>query len=1205
MTPEFIHLRLRTEFSLVDSLVRVKPLIGALEEMGMPACGVTDHCNFFGLVKFYKAAQGSGVKPIGGADFWVREDADGDDPYMVTLLAMTPKGYKNITELISLGYQQGQHQGDPYIRRDWLRQYSEDVIVLSGGKFGDVGVALLNGKSEVASSLLQGWMKDFPSRFYVELQRTGRAQDEEYLHAAVDLAGQLQCPVVATNDVRFLTASEFDVHEARVCIGESRALDDPRRERRYSEEQYLRTPAEMHELFSDIPEALQNTVEIAKRCNLEIELGTYYLPDFPIPDDFEEDPYFQKKVPYETFSNHAKKAMSEKWQGREHEEEYASMLRTNIFFQKISYEGLDERLGFLFDTSAPDFPQIYQTYLDRLLFELNIIMQMGFPGYFLIVMDFIQWAKDHEIPVGPGRGSGAGSLVAYVQKITDIDPLEYDLLFERFLNPERVSMPDFDVDFCMENRDKVISYVADNYGRDAVSQIITFGTMAAKAVVRDVARVQGKSYGLADKLSKMIPPDPGMKLKVAFEQEEILREFLSADEEAQEIWDMALQLEGLTRNVGKHAGGVVIAPTKLTDFAPLYCDETGSGLVTQYDKGDVEDAGLVKFDFLGLRTLTIIDWARKMIDLKRARLGEEPLIIEAIPLDDGKTFKLLKAAETTAVFQLESRGMKDLIKRLQPDDIEDMIALVALFRPGPLDSGMVDDFVNRKHGRAEVAYPDAKYQHEKLEPILKPTYGVIVYQEQVMQIAQELAGYSLGGADMLRRAMGKKKPEEMAKQRSTFEDGAKGEGVNPDLAMKIFDLVEKFAGYGFNKSHSAAYAVVSYQTAWLKAHYPSEFMAATISSDMDKTDKVVTFIEECREMGLNLLPPDVNQGEFHFNVDLEGNVIYGLGAIKGLGEGPIENIIEARKDGPFTDLFDFCARIDPRRVNKRALEAMIRSGAFDGIGPKIDRDYDRALMFSAMPEASKAAEQSAANANAGMVDLFGDVVPSSDSDGDVYEEFRKVRSWSIKERLNGEKDTLGLYLTGHPIEEYRHELKYLVSSRISDLKPDKSNQNVAGLVVGLRVMKTKRGDTMAFVTLDDRSGRIECAVFADTYHEYRDKLVKDGMLVIEGQVNFDDYSGGLKMRADKVRSLADARIDLARGLIINVQSERLAANFPKQLADMLGPYREGRCMVKLNYQRNDAKGRLLFGQSWRVRPQDELLENLREVCGRDNVSLEY
>ncbi|MEC8426851.1 MAG: DNA polymerase III subunit alpha, partial [Pseudomonadota bacterium] len=570
-------------------------------------------------------------------------------------------------------------------------------------------------------------------------------------------------------------------------IGESRALDDPRRERRYSEQQYLRSPQEMQELFQDIPEALENTVEIAKRCSLDIELGTYYLPDYPIPDDFEQDPFFTNNIPYETLSGFASTAMAEKWQGREQEDAYADMLRTNIFFQKISYEGLDERLSFLFDVEDPSFPETKKAYIERLQFELNIIMQMGFPGYFLIVMDFIQWAKDHDIPVGPGRGSGAGSLVAYVQKITDLDPLEYDLLFERFLNPERVSMPDFDVDFCMDKRDQVIQYTADTYGRDAVSQIVTFGTMAAKAVVRDVARVQGKSYGLADKLSKMIPPTPGMTLTQALKEEPMLVEFLDTDSEAQEIWDMALQLEGLTRNLGKHAGGVVIAPTLLTDFAPLYCDETGSGLVTQYDKGDVEDAGLVKFDFLGLRTLTIIDWAKKMIDKRREKQGEEPLVIEAIPLDDPKTFKLLKAAETTAVFQLESRGMKDLIKRLQPDNIEDMIALVALFRPGPLDSGMVDDFVNRKHGRAEVAYPDAKYQHEKLEPILKPTYGVIVYQEQVMQIAQELAGYSLGGADLLRRAMGKKKPEEMAKQRSTFEEGAASQGVDPELAMKIFD----------------------------------------------------------------------------------------------------------------------------------------------------------------------------------------------------------------------------------------------------------------------------------------------------------------------------------------------------------------------------------------------------------------------------------
>ena len=921
----------------------------------------------------------------------------------------------------------------------------------------------------------------------------------------------------------------------------------------------------MTELFSDLPEAIANTLEIAKRCTVNIQMGKYFLPEYPIPEGLTEAD----------------------------------------FFRKITREGLEQRLERILDSAAADYAERRKVYDDRLNFELDIIVQMGFPGYFLIVMDFIQWAKDHDIPVGPGRGSGAGSPVAYSLKITDLDPLQYDLLFERFLNPERVSMPDFDIDFCMDNRDKVISYVADNYGRDAVSQIITFGTMAAKAVVRDVARVQGKSYGLADKLSKMIPPTPGMTLDVALEQEAILREFLATDGDAQEIWEMAKQLEGLTRNVGKHAGGVVIAPTKLTDFSPLYCDETGSGLVTQFDKNDVEEAGLVKFDFLGLRTLTIIDWARIMIDKQRAKKGEPPLDISALPLDDPKTFALLKRAETTAVFQLESRGMKDLIKRLQPDNLEDLIALVALFRPGPLESGMVDDFINRKHGRAQVAYPDAKFQHMSLKPVLEPTYGVIVYQEQVMQIAQVLAGYTLGGADMLRRAMGKKKPEEMAKQREVFEAGAKSQGIDPDLAVKIFDLVEKFAGYGFNKSHSAAYALVSYQTAWLKAHYPAHFMAATMSSDMDKTDKVVTFIEECRQMKLKMLPPDVNSGEFHFTVDDAGNIIYGLGAIKGLGEGPVESIIAARKDGPFKNLFDFCARVDPRKLNKRALEALIRSGAADNLGPGINLDHDRAVMFAAMNEAVKTAEQSAANNNAGMMDLFGDVIPSGGGNEDVYSDFHRVRSWTMKERLNSEKETLGLYLTGHPIDEYESELNHFVSSRIANLKPEKSNQTVAGLVVAQRVMKTKRGDTMAFVTLDDRTGRIEVAIFADAYNQFRDLLLKDGLLVIQGQVSYDDYSGMLKMRADNISLLADVRQEKARELCLELDSASLAANFTRELEGILEPYREGRCPLVIDYRRSNARAQLRLGAGWQVRPEDDLLQRLRDNYGADCVRLVY
>ncbi len=1245
MITDFVHLRLHTEYSLIDSTIRIKKLVSAVADMDMPAVAITDQCNFYGLIKLYTAAQSTGIKPIIGADFWVREEGEDAKNSMICLLAMNHTGYLNIIQLISKGFQEGQYHGSPYVRREWISQLSEGVIALSAGRQGDIGQALLGGRNGEAKALLKNWQKDFPDRFYIELHRTGRNNEEAYLHAAVELAADQQIPVVATNDVRFLQADEFEAHEARVCIGEGRTLDDPRRERRYNEQQYLRTPEEMAELFSDIPEALANTVEIAKRCNVDIELGKYYLPDYPIPDNISSDPFFKEYIPYETLEGYAKAAMEQQWADRKESPEYQEMLTTNVFFQKISYEGLYKRLDVIFpikkiEKNTPEYNELLKEYIDRLQYELNIIMQMGFPGYFLIVMDFIQWAKEHDIPVGPGRGSGAGSLVAYSQYITDLDPLEYDLLFERFLNPERVSMPDFDIDFCMDNRDQVINYVAENYGRDAVSQIITFGTMAAKAVVRDVARVQGKSYGLADKLSKMIPMDIGITLTKAYDQEETLREFLANDGDAQEIWDMSLLLEGVTRNVGKHAGGVVIAPTKLTDFSPLFCDETGKGLVTQYDKNDVESAGLVKFDFLGLRTLTIIDWAVKMVNRVREQNHEELLDISQIDLGDVETYKMLKTAETTAVFQLESRGMKDLIKRLQPDDIEDMTALVALFRPGPLQSGMVDDFINRKHGRAQVAYPDAKYQHEKLKPILEPTYGVIVYQEQVMQIAQELAGYTLGGADLLRRAMGKKKPEEMAKQREVFESGAKDQGVDPELAIKIFDLVEKFAGYGFNKSHSAAYAVVSYQTAWLKTHYPAEFMAATMSSDMDKTDKVVTFVEECRSMKLSLLPPDVNSGEYQFTVDKDENIIYGLGAIKGLGEGPVESILEARKTGPFTDLFDFCSRVDPRKVNKRALEALIRSGAFDTIGPKVfvpqpairktsssrkrnsqnitpkpdvlDLDQTRAMLMVALPEAVKTAEQNQANENAGMGDLFGDVLPGSTSgDEKIYQEFHRVRRWSMKERLNGENETLGLYLTGHPIDEYGEEVKYLVSSRIADLTADKKSRKIAGLVVAMRVMKTKRGDTMGFITLDDRSGRIEIAIFADTYTQYRDKLIKDALLIVEGQVSHDDYSGGLKMRADSVVALEDARRDQLRAICIHWHSNKISTDCQQILSRIVEPYRiqpngdvHG-CDLLVNYQRADASALLRLPIEWRIQPVDEVIGQLKEAFGMENLVLKY
>ena len=1162
MTQEFVHLRLHSEYSLVDGLVRLKPLAQKVAELKMPAVALTDFNNFFGLVKFYKACQSNGIKPILGSEVIIQDDVEETGGSQLVLLICNDIGYKNLTELISRAYQEGQKQSTPTVKLEWLEGHSDGLIALSGGRLGEIGIALISGRKSDAENSLARLMRLFPQRFYLELQRTGRQDEEDYLHSVIDLSANFDCPVVATNDVRFLIRDEFEAHEARVCIHEGRTLDDPRRERRFSEDQYLRSAEEMFELFSDIPEALENTIEIAKRCNLNLKLGSHFLPDYPIPEG----------------------------------------LTIEEFFKRESYDGLNLRLENVFDSSATDFEAKRKLYYERLQFEIDIIVEMGFPGYFLIVMDFIRWAKVNDIPVGPGRGSGAGSLVAYAMKITDLDPIQYDLLFERFLNPERVSMPDFDVDFCMEGRDRVIEYVAEQYGRDAVSQIVTFGTMAAKAVVRDVARVQGKSYGLADKLSKLIPFEVGMTLEKAVEQEDDLNDFLKSDDEAAEIWDMAMQLEGISRNCGKHAGGVVISPSRITDFSPIYCDESGHGVVTQFDKNDVEDAGLVKFDFLGLRTLTIIDWAIKMINATREKNGEDSLILERIPLDDADTFALMQRAETTAVFQLESRGMKELIKKMGPDRFEDIVALVALFRPGPLQSGMVDDFINRKKGRAEVSYPHPQYQHECLKASLEPTYGIILYQEQVMQIAQVMGGYTLGGADILRRAMGKKNASEMAKQRDLFVEGAIGKGFAKDLASNIFDLMEKFAGYGFNKSHSAAYALLAYQTGWLKTHYPAEFMAATISSDMDKTDKVVTFIDECRSMNLQLLPPDVNHGMFQFSVDDKGSVLYGLGAIKGLGEGPIEAIITARESGEFKNIFDFCARVDGRKVNKRALEAMIRGGAMDQIGPEGDISYRRAVMLACMDEAVKLAEQHIRNQVSGMGDLFGDSIVDSAPEIS-YLAFDGVKSLSVKDRLNGEKDTLGLYLTGHPIDEYESELKKMFPHRIANLRSGKDSLTISGMIVAMRILKNKRGDNFAFLTLDDKSGRIEISVWAEKFNAYRDILVKDALLVIKGVISEDDFTGGLKMVAESIQSIYQARCSklLCLELLVSEGGTDWVDNF----RSTINGYRNGNCSVFVNYEQEHARCALKLGSDWKVQPQDGLLIALREQFGEKSVILRY
>ncbi|BCK16755.1 DNA polymerase III subunit alpha [Vibrio cholerae] len=1155
--PKFIHLRIHSDFSMVDGLSKVPPLVKKVAAMGMPAMALTDFTNLCGLVKFYSTAHNCGVKPIIGADFTLQSEEFGDELTKLTLLAKNNVGYKNLTLLISKAYLRGHVQHQPVIDKAWLVEHAEGLIVLSGGKSGEVGRALLKGNQQQVERCIEFYQTHFAAHFYLELIRTGRADEESYLHFALDVAEQYDLPVVATNEVVFITEESFEAHEIRVAIHDGYTLEDPRRPKNYSPKQYLRSEAEMCELFADIPEALANSVEIAKRCNVTVRLGEYFLPNFPTGGMAIED-----------------------------------------FLVMKSREGLEERLEFLFpdpEVRAKRRPE----YDERLQIELDVINQMGFPGYFLIVMEFIQWSKDNDIPVGPGRGSGAGSLVAYALKITDLDPLEYDLLFERFLNPERVSMPDFDVDFCMDKRDQVIDHVAEMYGRDAVSQIITFGTMAAKAVIRDVGRVLGHPFGFVDRISKLVPPDPGMTLEKAFIAEPALQELYDADEEVKELIDKCRILEGCTRNAGKHAGGVVISPTAITDFAPIYCDAEGNFPVTQFDKNDVETAGLVKFDFLGLRTLTIIDWALGLVNPRLKKAGKPPVRIEAIPLDDARSFRNLQDAKTTAVFQLESRGMKELIKRLQPDCFEDIIALVALFRPGPLQSGMVDNFIDRKHGREAISYPDEKWQHESLKEILEPTYGIILYQEQVMQIAQVLSGYTLGGADMLRRAMGKKKPEEMAKQRAVFQEGAEKNGVDGELAMKIFDLVEKFAGYGFNKSHSAAYALVSYQTLWLKTHYPAEFMAAVMTADMDNTEKVVGLVDECKNMGLTVLPPDINSGLYRFNVDDNGAIVYGIGAIKGVGEGPIEAILEARnKGGYFKDLFDFCARIDLKKVNKRVIEKLILAGALDRLGPH------RAAMMASVDDAVRAASQHHQAEAFGQADMFGVL---TDAPEEVEQKYTQVPEWPEKVRLEGERETLGLYLTGHPVDEYLKELTKYTSCRLNEAAPTRRDQSltVAGLVIAARVMTTKRGTRIGLMTLDDRSGRMEVMLYSEALDRYAEWLEKDKILVVSGQVSFDDFNGGLKMSAREVMDLGSAREKFARGLSISILQSQIDQQFFERFSHILEPHRAGTVPVNVYYQRPDARARLTLGTEWRVTPSDTLLDELKQLLGHDQVELEF
>ncbi len=1145
----FVHLHVHTEYSLVDSVIRIQSLIAQTRKLEMPAVAMTDVSNVYGMVKFYRAALASGIKPLIGVDAWIENTANPTTPTRLILLVQNETGYGNLSRLVTRAHREGQHQNRACMHLDWLRDAGSGLIALSGAQQGELGQALLTGNRNRADQLLLDYARIFPDRFYIELHRVGRRDDAEYGELALDVAEAKGLPVVATNDVHFLHAEDFDVHEVRVCIQDSRVLNDARRPRRYTNQQYLRTASEMAELFSDVPEALENTLRVAERCNFALAIGDYYLPNFPVPE----------------------------------EKSVEQQLRDQ------SEAGLARRLSDLRKDRAQDFDE--GVYHQRLEHELEVVTHMGFPGYFLIVADFISWAKDNGIPVGPGRGSGAGSLVAYSLGITELDPIEHGLLFERFLNPERVSLPDFDIDFCMEGRDRVIDYVAQRYGRDKVSQIITHGTMAARAVVRDVGRVMGMPYGYVDKIAKLIPFEVGMTLDKALEQEELLREQYEQDDDVHQLLDTARNLEGLARTVGKHAGGVVIAPSALTEFTPLYCEQGSEQTVTQLDKDDLEAIGLVKFDFLGLRTLTIIDKTVKHINAARRAANEPLLVLDDLPMDDKPTYKLLRACQTTALFQLESRGMQDLIKRLQPDRFEDLVALVALYRPGPLQSGMVEDFIDRKHGRAAMAYP-----HPELEPVLKPTYGVILYQEQVMEIARVLAGYSLGAADLLRRAMGKKKASEMARQRAFFVDGARQRQVRESVATHIFDLMEKFAGYGFNKSHSAAYALITYQTAWLKAHYPAEFMAASLSADMEHTDKVVRLISACRDMDIEVLPPDINSCGYVFQARQSDQILYGLGAVKGIGFAVIESIVREREqNGEFSDLFDLCDRIGTKRLNRRALESLIRAGALDGLGAH------RAALMATLPIALEAADQESSARDAGQSDLFG--VRTSAA---TVRHYREADEWSEAQRLLAEKETLGLYLSGHPIDRYRGELDQLVDSRLADLNPSQDRSMVvAGLVVALRIMNTRRGDRMAFVTLDDNTARLEIAVFSELFAHSRDVLHKDGLLIVQGQVSVDDFTGGFRMSADAVFDLDQARAELAHRLIINLDHDALSNDLLTALQAALKRHLGGTCPVTFHYLTAGEEGDLSAGDSWRVRLSGELLEALSELVGPQAVRVQY
>ena len=1166
---EFVHLRLHSAYSIVDGLVRMPALIERLGALGMPAVALTDQNNLFALVKFYRAAVAGGIKPIVGCDLSVLSD-DGQR-YPMTVLARDGDGYRNLLELVSDMWRRDRSEdaAGPTIEAERLRARAGGLIALSGGRLGDVGVAALNGQAELAEQRALAWRDAFPDAWYLEVQRLGREGDEAWVQQAVDLARRCDCPLVATNDVRFLTAQDYDAHEAKVCIHQSEMLANPKRRRDYRPEQYLRSAEEMAALFADLPEAVENSVEIAMRCNVTLALDEVKMPKYPLPEGASDE------------SSHLR------------QEAFAGLAQR-------------QRAGTLHDADATGPPS--SAHVERLEHELSVIDRMGFAGYFLIVMEFVRWARDNGVPVGPGRGSGAGSLAAFALGITNLDPLRYGLLFERFLNPERVSMPDFDIDFCIENRDRVIEHVMERYGADQASQIITFGTMAARAVVRDVARVQGKPYSVGDKLARMVPAGPNMTLDSALAQEPALAVHLREDDEAREVWDTAVLLEGLVRNAGKHPGGVVIAPGRLTDFTALYCDESNN-VVTQFDMKDDEAVGLVKFDFLGLRTLSVIQWACEMINARLAATGRPPMDIDDIPLDDPDTYALMGRGDTIAVFQLDSSGMRKMLRDMRADRFEDLIAAVALYRPGPMEN--IPQYLRRKHGEEPVSYP-----HPSLEEVLRETYGIPVYQEQVMQIAQTMAGYSLGQADLLRRAIGKKIHAEMERQHQLFRDGAVERGASHAQAEQVFALMEKFADYGFNKSHAAAYALVAYQTGWLKAHWPQEFMAALMSFEVNSTDRMDMLINECRNQSIALLAPDVNASATRFTVTESNAVLCGLSAIKGVGVSLAEDIVRGRKEGRYEDWFDFCVRGSPNGLNRLSLEALIQSGACDGLAPG-DRapESRRASLLSMVDDAIQFVRQQHDQSEGGIADIFGDTLSAVRQDLNARQGARingaRPAPLSRRQCLEAEHRALGFYLSGHPADLYQRELKDLKITPLRELPKylargqRRSVQWVAGWLLGARRVFGRQQPPMRIATLEDGHRRMEVRIPEQVEAACgSEALQKRSLLVVHGELR-SEQGAGTSMRAREVLRLVDMRAARASRLLLRMRAEQIDEALPVQLRQLLGDAGSGPCPLAIEVDAERVMGAIVLGDAWHVQPSDELLERLADAYGPGNIELRY